>query len=227
MAAPNALYAHRVDTLLALAAALVSLRLTAELVRRHRASRSPALALWAVSLGSFATAAAALAWGSAAGWDERSFRVYYLGGALLTAMLLGAGSLALTRPRLAVPLALVYLGLAVGIAVAEPVSGPFAASAIPAAQDHLDLFPARLLAVAGNSVGTLTAVAVALTTYRRRPLGNTAIIAGIGVAAAGSALSGLGVAASSVSLAAAALLLYVGFVSGGQPRESSHSPPTV
>jgi hypothetical protein len=142
-------------------------------------------------------------------------------------MLLGAGSLALTRPRLAVPLALVYLGVAVGVAVAEPVSGSFAASSIPAAQDHLDLFPARLLAVAGNSVGTLTAVIVALTTYRRRPVGNTAIIAGIGVAAAGSALSGLGVAASSVSLAVAALLLYLGFVSGGQPRERSHRPPTV
>jgi hypothetical protein len=107
------------------------------------------------------------------------------------------------------------------------VTGSFDASAIPAAQDHLDLFPARLLAVAGNSVGTLTALAVALATLRRRPFGNTAIIAGVGVAAAGSALSGLGVAASSVSLAAAALLLYLGFVSGGQPRDSSHRPPTV
>ena len=40
-------------------------------------------------------ASAALAWGTAAGWNEAAFRVYYLFGGLLTAPLLGAGSLLL------------------------------------------------------------------------------------------------------------------------------------
>jgi hypothetical protein len=86
-------------------------------------------------------------------------------------------------------------------------------SAIPHAQDHLDLFPARVLAIGGNSLGTLAVVAVALATFRRRPVGNGLILCGIGAAAAGSALSGLGEAGVAAFLAAAALLLYAGVAS--------------
>ena len=49
--------------------------------------------------------------------------------------------------------ALVYVGLAVGVAIAVPVHGDSATS-IPAAQDHLDFFPARLVAIVGNIAGT-------------------------------------------------------------------------
>ena len=73
------------DALLAFAASLMALRLAAELVRRHTRTRAPELAWWAASLAAFAVASAALAWGSAAGWDDRSFRLYSLAGGLLTA----------------------------------------------------------------------------------------------------------------------------------------------
>ena len=59
-------------------------------------------------------------------------------------------------------------------------------------------------------------VAVALASIRRRPLGNALILAGVAVAAAGSALFGVGVASTSASLALAAALLYAGFVA--RPR---------
>ena len=85
------------DVVLAFAATLVSLRLAAELVRRWRTRRTPDLLVWGASLAAFAVASAALAWGAAAGWDDRAFRVYYLFGALLTAPLLGGGSLFRTR----------------------------------------------------------------------------------------------------------------------------------
>ncbi len=62
-------------------------------------TRRPELAWWAWSLGAYAIAAAAIAWGEAAGWDARAFRVYYAAGALLTAPLLGAGSLVLAGVR--------------------------------------------------------------------------------------------------------------------------------
>ncbi len=65
---------------------------------------------------------------------------------------------------------------------------------IPAAQDHLDVWPARVLAIAANSLGTLAVVGIALLTIRRRPLGNGLIVAGVLVAALGSALAGLGAA---------------------------------
>jgi hypothetical protein len=201
------------DALLAFAGALVSLRLAAELIRRRHRSRSPSAArVWAASLLAFSLGSAALAWGAAAGWDDRSFRAYYLFGGLLTAALLGAGSLALAGWRHAVPVALVYVGLAVGIALAMPIVPPVGGSSIPEAQAHLELFPARSLAIAGNLLGTLAAVAVAVTGLRRRPVGNAFILAGIATAAAGSALAGLGEAETAVFATAAAVLLYTGFV---------------
>jgi hypothetical protein len=181
--------------------------------------RTPQLAAWSASLLAYAIASAALAWGSAAGWGEVSFRVYYLFGGLLTAALLGTGSLLLAGQRWALPVALIYVGLAVGIALAEPLMTPVSGASIPDAQEHLDFFPARLAAVLGNSLGTIAVVAVAVLTVRRRPLANALIVLGVSVAAAGSGLSGLGVAETSAFIAAGALLLYLGFVQAGRTRD--------
>ena len=205
-----------VDALLAFGAALLALRLAGGLLARWRATQRTELALWGASLAAYAVAAAALAWGAAAGWDGRAFRVYYLFGGLLTAPLLGAGSLVLVGRRSALPLGLFYTGLAVGVAVSVPLHGVFAGTSIPAAQDHFAFVPARLLAVLANSLGSLAAVSVALATLRRRPLGNALIVAGVAVAAAGSALGGLGVTGLAVAIAAGALLLYAGFVTGAR-----------
>jgi len=157
-------------------------------------------------------AAAALAWGAADGWSDAAFRVYYLAGALLTAPLLGAGSLLLLGRRWAGPVALAYVGLAIGIALAMPLAGIVAGDELPKAQVVLDFWPARLVAILANSLGTLAVVLVALMTFRRRPLGNLLVLAGVAVAAAGSALAGLGVGTLAPSLAVASLLLYAGFV---------------
>ena len=199
------------QAILAFGAALVAFRLGGALVRRWRERRAPELAAWAGSLLAYALACAALAWGAAAGWDARAFRAYYLFGGLLTAPLLGVGSLLRAGVRRAAAVGLVYAGLAIGVAIAVPVSGSFSGSGIPPAQDHLDLFPARLLAILGNGLGTLAAVGVAVLTIRRRPLGNALIVGGLAVAAAGSALVGLGEAGTAAVFAAAALLLYLGF----------------
>jgi uncharacterized membrane protein len=200
-----------VDALLAFAAALVSLRLSGDLVRRYRARRAPELAAWAGALGAYGVAAGALAWGAAAGWSEAVFRVYYLGGGLLTAALLGTGSLLLAGRRWALPVALLYTGLAVGVVLAAPLDD-VSGSAVPEAQDALELWPARMLAIAGNSLGTLAVVAVAVATFRARPLGNVLLLSGVAVAAVGSALGGLGVGALAPILAVAAVLLYAGFL---------------
>jgi len=201
-----------VDALVAFAAALLAFRLAGLLAGRYRSSRRPELLAWAAGLGAYAVAAAAIAWGEAAGWDGRAFRVYYAAGGLLTAPLLGAGSLLLRGRRRAGPAALVYVGLAVGVSLAVPVHGVFAAHGIPAAQDHLAFLPARLLAILANSVGSLAVVVVALRSFRRRPLGNGLIVAGIAAAATGSALAGLGAAVSAAGIAVGAALLYAGFV---------------
>lgn len=206
------------EALLAFLATLVSLRLSADLVRRYRVRPTPELLAWAAALCSFAAGSGALAWGAAAGWSDPAFRVYYLFGGLLAAALLGAGSLLLAGVRWVGPLTLVYIGLAVGIAIAVPLTSPVTGSSIPEAQAHLALFPARVLAIAANSLGTVAAVVVASMGLRRRPLGNSLILAGLLMAAVGSALAGLGEAESAVFSAAAALLLYGGFVAPAAPR---------
>ncbi len=200
------------EALLAFAAALLALRFAGDLAGRYRVRRTPALAAWSASLLAYALASGALAWGAAAGWNDAAFRVYYLFGGLLTAPLLGVGSLLLVRRRWAVPPALVYAGLALGLALAEPLTSPVRGETIPEAQAHLDVVPARLVAIVGNSVGTLAVVAVAVATFRRRPLANGLIVAGVAVAAVGSAVAGLGVAETAVFALVAVALLYAGFV---------------
>jgi len=219
-----------VDALVAFAAALLAFRLAGLLIGKHRATRRPELLAWGWSLAAYAVAAAAIAWGEAHGWDARTFRVYYATGALLTAPLLGAGSLLLAGRRRAAPVALVYAGLAVGASLAMPVHGAFAAHGIPAAQDHLAFLPGRLLAILANSLGTLAVVAVALRSLRRRPLGNALIVLGVAAAAAGSGLAGLGAAGSALGIALGAALLYAGFVAPARlsdlswPRRATVDP---
>ena len=205
------------EALVAFAAALLALRLTALIARRWRATERLELAAWTGALFAYAVACAALAWGAAAGWDSRAFRVYYLFGGLLTAPLLGLGSLLLHGWRRIVAPALVYVGLAVGIAVSMPVHGTFGDS-IPAAQDHLEFVPARLVAIVANVTGTLAVLAVAIVTIKRRPVGNGLILAGVVVAALGTALSGLGEAKTAIFVAIAALLLYGGFTAAPRSR---------
>ena len=202
---------RRVQALIAFAAALVSLRLAADLVRRHRRAPAPGVLAWAGSLAAFAIASAALAWGAAAGWSEAPFRLYYLFGGLLTAALLGAGSLLRAGVRWVAPVTLVYVGLAAGVALAVPVAN-VSGTEIPAADDVLELWPARILAIVGNVAGTVAAVGVALVTWRRRPLGNALVVAGIAVAAIGSAVTGLTEGGSALFALVAAVLLYLGFV---------------
>ncbi len=217
---------HFVDALLAFAAALIALRLSGDLVRRYRVRRRPELAAWAAGLAAYALAAGALAWGAAAGWSEPAFRAYYLGGGLLTAALLGAGSLLLVRRRWVAPVAVLYVGLAIGVAIAAPLQAELSGTEIPEAQDVLDLWPARILAIVGNSLGTLAVVVVALATFRSRPLGNALILAGIAVAGVGSGFAGLGVGALAPAVALAAVLLYAGFVaptSFAKPRPEEHA----
>jgi len=213
-----------VDALLAFAAALIALRLAGALGRRFRATGRDELRIWAWSLAAYAVAAAAIAWGEAAQWDARAFRVYYAAGALVTAPLLGLGSLALAGWRRAGAAALGWAGLAVGVALAMPVHGAFARHGIPPAQDHLGFAPARLLAIAANVLGTAAVVGVAARSFRRRPLGNGLIVLGVAAAAAGSGIAGLGAGGAAVGVAVGAALLYCGFVAPATiPRGFIHT----
>jgi len=201
-----------VEALLAFGAALLALRLSGLLAGRWRQRRAPQLLAWSAGLAAYAVGTAAIAWGAAAGWNEGVFRAYYLFGGLLTAPLLGAGSLLGAGRRLAGPVVLLYTGLAVGVALAVPLETSVAGRDIPEAQEVVAFFPARVLALTGNISGTVALVGVALATVARRPVGNTLLLCGFGLAAAGSAVSGLGVSGTAAFVAAAVVLLYLGTI---------------
>jgi hypothetical protein len=78
------------------------------------------------------------------------------------------------------------------------------------------------VAIVANTLGTLAVVGVAAATFRARPLGNALILAGIGVAAVGTGLAGLGVGAQAPVIAAAAILLYAGFVTPTKASARRH-----
>ena len=200
------------EAILAFGAALVALRLAGLLAGRWREQRQQYLLAWSAGLGAYALGAAAIAAGAAAGWNEGSFRAYYLFGGLLTAALLGAGSLLLAGVRVAGPVALLYTGLAIGVAIAVPLESPVSGTSIPEAQEHLAFFPARFLAIVGNVAGSLALIGVALRGFRQRPLGNGLLLVGFATAALGSALAGLGAAQTAAFIAAGAGLLYAGTV---------------
>ncbi len=202
----------RMEAILAFGAALLSLRLAGLLAGRWRTRRDHHLLAWSAGLAAYALGAAAIAAGAAAGWNEGSFRAYYLFGGLLTAALLGAGSLLMVGVRIAGPVALLYAGLAVGVALAAPLETPVSGNSIPEAQEHLALFPARILAIVGNVAGSVALIGVAIRGFRRRPVGNALLLAGFAVAAAGSALAGLGAAETAAFIAAGAGLLYAGTI---------------
>ena len=200
------------DALAAFAAAVITFRLAGLLARRWRERRRAELAVWSAALLCYAVASAALAWSTAAEWSNESFRVYYLFGGLLTAALLGTGSLVLGGVRVALPVALLYAGLAIGIALAVPLEPPVSGTDLPHSGEHLALFPARVVAIAGNTIGTLAVIVIALRTLRRRPVGNALVVAGVVLAGGGTGLLGYGVAVGSAAIVAAAVLLYAGFV---------------
>ena len=205
------------DVLLSFAAALVALRLGGLLARRRRIA-------WAAALFSFAAAPAAMAWGAAHGWDDGSFRAYYLAGALLAAPLLGIGSLLLTGRRWAAPAGLLYAGLAVGVALVMPVHGTFS-TAVPRAQDHLDALP-RVIAIVASSLGTLAVLVVAAATLRGRPRQGLLIVGAVVAAGVASALTQTAVAAAAAVFALAAVLLYLG-VAGSRTGASSEYQATT
>src|SRR3977135_797914 len=72
------------NAVLAFGAALLAFRPAGLLARRWRGTRRPELAAWAWALAAYAVAAAAIAWGEAAQWEGRAFRVYYASGPFLT-----------------------------------------------------------------------------------------------------------------------------------------------
>lgn len=211
----------RSTAVLPLVATVISFEFTLALVRRYRASRRPHLRSWAVSMAFYTVGCAALWYGSAFGWSEPTFRVYYVGGALLATPWLAMGELELLmRPVparvVAVFLVLLSLNAAFVVATVPLVDGATVSGfALPHGKDLLPVAP-RVLIVVSNSVSTAVVVGGTLWSARRagpRFRGLLLVALGVAFAAGSGGFTFLGEeSAVALGLALGAAFMYAGFV---------------
>jgi MFS family permease len=196
---------------------------------RYSRSRAPYQGAWTFALALFALASAALATAASTGWDQGTFRVFFLLGALLNVPWLALGTVYLIAGRRVGDRVraglLVFTGVCIGVMFATPIHGVIAPfGGIPVGKDHFGALP-RVLAGVGSGVGALVvfggAVSSAVRFARRRapgpgPLaaGNALIALGTLVLSSGGLLQGVigQDQAFVISLAAGIVVIYAGFV---------------
>jgi hypothetical protein len=225
-----------------LATAVATVFAQATAVRWSR-SRATYQGVWTFALALFALASAALATGASTGWDEGTFRIFYLLGAILNVPWLALGTVYLlggqrlgNRVRAGL---LVFTGVAIGVMLATPIHGTIPVDSIPVGKEHFDALP-RALAGIGSGVGALVlfggALYSAIGFARKRGQG-----AHTGALAAGNALIALGTLVLSsggllqglvghdeafvLSLAIGISVIYAGFVVASGAR--SKAPAVV
>lgn len=199
-------------------------------LRQYAARRRTHQLAWGVGLAMFALASLALMTGVAAGWTPFGFKVYYLFGAMLNVPWLALGTVSLLAGPLArraylAGLALFTAASTVLLALAE-VGAADVAGRLPEGRELLPV-PVRVLAVLGNTVGTIVvvggAVASGLALRHRRELrprfeGNLLIALGVLLAASGGVLAFLDRSDKlAVGLALGASVMYVGFRRASAP----------
>jgi hypothetical protein len=228
-----------------LATAVATLFAQATAVRWAR-SRKPHYGAWTVALAFFALACAALATGCATGWDEGTFRAYFLLGAIVNVPWLALGTVFLLAGERAGRAAraglLVFTGLATGVMLSTPLHGEISGLDIPVGKDHLDALP-RALAGIGSGVGALVVFGGALWSAvqfarrrtepaaRRMVVSNGLIALGVLVLSSGGLLQGaVGKdEAFTLSLAVGILVVYAGFAvaSGSSLRRAASTRRTT
>jgi hypothetical protein len=212
-------------------AAAASAAFAVAVLRQYAARRRPYQLAWGIALSMFTVASLALTAGVVAGWTPVSFKLYYLFGAVLNVPWLALGTvellagLAVRRAYLAV-LAVFTLVSVILVALARVTAADLAGRLLPEGKEFLPV-AVRVLAVVGNSVGTLVvvggAVASGLAMRSRRDLrprfeGTLLIALGVLLAASGGVLAFL---ASSdklaLGLAVGASVMYLGFRRASTP----------
>lgn len=223
-----------------LATAVATVFAEATLVRYTRAHK-PHEAAWTVALIMFALAAAALAMGTSTGWDQGTFRMFFLFGAVLDVPWLALGTVYLLGGQTAgrrTRAALVFAsGLAVGVMLTAPIHGAIAGDAIPVGKSVFGVFP-RVLAAVGSGLGaTVIFVGAAWSAWRfargrsvpgnARLAGSNVLIAlGTLVLSVGGLTQGLvgKDSAFTLSLAVGIAVIYGGFLVAAGARRPVIDP---
>ena len=139
---------------------------------RYTSGHQPQHRAWAIALAMFALASVALATGTATGWDNGTFRVFYLLGAVVNVPWLAMGTVyLLARPEVA---RRVHWGLVLVQRLRRRGAAQLlrwsrcTARAIPVGKDVFGALP-RILAGVGSGVAAVVIVAGALVSAWRFP----------------------------------------------------------
>lgn len=225
-----------------IATAVATLFAQATLVRTTRLHR-PQDRAWTIALVFVALASAALATGASTGWDNGTFRVFYVLGAILSVPWLALGSLYLLMPiataRRVEGVLVLFSGLATGVMLAAPMH-PVHGTAIPVGKHVFGVLP-RVLAGVGNGLGaTVIVVGALISAWRygrhrarpgnaRRAGANVLIALGTIVLSSGGLIQGIAGkdGAFVVSLAVGISVIYVGFLVAASTPSGRGSPVGV
>ena len=146
MGSTHTLVTPMVAGLAFIATAIATVFAQATAVRWSR-SRAPHQGAWTVALALFALASAALATGESTGWDEGTFRMFFLLGAVINVPWLALGTVYLlmgvrigNRVRQCL---LVFTGIGIGVILAAPIHGTIHADGDTGRQGPLRRAPPR------------------------------------------------------------------------------------
>lgn len=211
-----------------LATAVATLFVQATLVRTTRDHR-PQDRVWTIALALVALASAALASGTSTGWDNGTYRFFYLLGGVLSVLWLALGTVyLLLSPGIGrrVERGLIFVsGLATGVLLTAPMESVHG-TAIPVGKDIFGGFP-RMLAAVGSGVGATVIILGALVSawryaheravpgHARRAIANVLIASGTIVLSSGGLVQGIAGGkdeAFVLSLAVGISVIYAGFL---------------
>ena len=228
---------------LAAGAALVALGFAMATFERWLTGRRRHELAWSVSLLLFSLGAGCLLVGAANGWNEWSFRLFFLFGAILNVPFLALGTVYLLGGQRRGDLCAIAVSLAgafaAGVLLVAPLHAPVPVHRLPRGQDVFGVLPRVLAAVAsgGGAVVVIGGAVWSAWRLRRGPMlaANLLIAAGTLVLSAGGLLNSVldEMEAFAVTLVAGITVLFVGFlVATGrrpplEPPQSTATPPTT
>ena len=231
---------------LAAGAALVALAFAMATFERWLGAHKPHELAWSVSLLLFSLGAASLFVGAANGWNEWTFRLFFLFGAILNVPFLALGTVYLLGGRRRGDTCAVAIGLgaafAAGVLLVAPLRAPVPVDQLPRGQEVFGALP-RVLAAVASGGGAIVVIGGAVWSawrFRRGPmlLANMLIALGTLVLSAGGLLNSVleEMEAFAVTLVAGITVLFAGFLvaTGSTPGRttspratSSTAPPTT
>jgi hypothetical protein len=194
---------------------------------------------WSVSLLLFSLGAGCLLVGAANGWDEWSFRLFFLFGAILNVPFLALGTVYLLGGQRRGDACAVVVSLvgafAAGVMLVAPLHAPVPVDRLPRGQDVFGALPRVLAAVAsgGGAVVVIGGAAWSAWRFRRGRMlvANLLIAAGTLVLSAGGLFNSVldEMEAFAVTLVAGITVLFVGFLvaTGRRPAPADPSRPTA